>query len=332
MRLPSSLRIPAAFSALAVALALVALCTADARGAFEGRSGGIVYQRTTGTFKDVGDITFKGGIYFRRSAKSKEIRLTNGLTDASPVFAPDGRTVAFSRRLPEPNPKSRAALYVVGVNGSGLRRVTSDEVTTAKQPAFSPDGEWIYFSGNDSNTPSGREIFRVPSVGGEAEQLTSVGRALEPTASPDGRKIAFAMASKGRRSDIYVMAADGRAIRPLVSTPESERSPSYSPDGRLLTFIRTGRVAVSGSNGKKSRVVTTRPDSDCQGTGYSCFSPTFSPDGRRVLYLESSGEFFLINSILLSGRALRVYIQTSTYDDGEGDSVSSPDWQPLTSK
>ena len=71
-----------------------------------------------------------------------------------------------------------------------------------------------------------------------------------PALSPDGNLVAFAwsgQADKGASyiadtgaTDIYVKAVTGEALRQLTTTPGSETSPAWSPDGHSIAFVRDG--------------------------------------------------------------------------------------------
>ena len=80
-------------------------------------------------------------------------------TDGGARYSPDGSLVAFHASVGE---ESRIA--VVGSDGSGLRFLTGGGLHY--QPAWSPDGRWLLFTG----APLGAEVFglfRVPVEGGD---------------------------------------------------------------------------------------------------------------------------------------------------------------------
>ncbi|MFE8596549.1 prolyl oligopeptidase family serine peptidase [Archangium violaceum] len=74
------------------------------------------------------------------------------------------------------------------------------------------------------------------------QDQVSMRRISNPSASPDGKRIAFVLrstdleANKGR-TDLWLVNADGTGLRQLTSSPESEAQPVWSPDGQGLYFL-----------------------------------------------------------------------------------------------
>jgi dipeptidyl aminopeptidase/acylaminoacyl peptidase len=81
------------------------------------------------------------------SEPSVLVEPTRDHVDRAGAFSPDGRLLVFTRcgplplvlRFPE---ESRCAVYVVGTDGTGLRKLTD----RAFHPDWSRDGEWIVFA------------------------------------------------------------------------------------------------------------------------------------------------------------------------------------------
>ncbi|HET9649818.1 MAG TPA: Hsp70 family protein [Microlunatus sp.] len=77
----------------------------------------------------------------------KEGKPTVKGSDADPAFSPDGKYVAFRRRVPVPGGQAQSDVYRVKVDGTGLTQLT-DDPASEQNPAWSPDsGQIAYKSG-----------------------------------------------------------------------------------------------------------------------------------------------------------------------------------------
>jgi Tol biopolymer transport system component len=110
-----------------------------------------------------------------------------------PTFSPDGQRIAFIGATGE-----QSDLYVMNVDGSGLRQLTDDLYGDA-QPAWSPDGRWIAFAserGPQTDLAMLRfgkwRISLLDVSTGRVEILPGQGgRNLNPQWSPDSRDLIF---------------------------------------------------------------------------------------------------------------------------------------------
>jgi hypothetical protein len=113
-------------------------------------------------------------------------------------------------------------------------------------------------------SPDGRRLAYVAAVGNlapalwvadvdgeEAPNLLVQGKEevfSPPTWSPDGRALAFSRTPLGAgtapSSDIWLVNADGKDLRPLLRNDLEESNPAWSPDGRHIAFNRAGDVWV----------------------------------------------------------------------------------------
>ena len=84
----------------------------------------------------------------------------------SPAWSPDGSQIAFDCRVGQ-----NVDIHVVGVHDKKLRRLTTDPGVHIT-PAWSHDGKWIYFA---SERTGRLEIWKLPSAGGDAVQVTRSG-------------------------------------------------------------------------------------------------------------------------------------------------------------
>ncbi|MGW2813746.1 amidohydrolase family protein [Streptomyces sp. NPDC001415] len=142
-------------------------------------------------------------------------------------------------------------------------------------------------------------LWSLPRVGGTAEPLTPAG--LEPTRpvyAPGGELIAFC-AYKGGGYHIWTMRPDGSDVRQRTEGPWDDRGPAWSPDGTRIVFAsERGGDPVAGSpyrihqldlrTGQLTRL-TGLPGQDgpLQDGPWEDFDPTWSPDGKRVLFVRA---------------------------------------------
>jgi TolB protein len=152
--------------------------------------------------------------------------------------------------------------------------------------------------------------------------------AMAPTAHADGRRgeIAFSSNRDGS-AQIYVMNGDGSDQTPVThSIPDDDTQPTWSPDHRTIVFTRghgyqssavvqSSIVAVDVATGSE-RVLT-----DDLGVN---FRPSFSPDGKWIVYVHgpqtaTSGPFDLW--LMRPDGSSRHPLTT------EGD-VTQPSWSP----
>lgn len=110
----------------------------------------------------------------------------------------------------------------------------------------------------------------------------------EPSLSPDGSEVAFVSGG-----DIWTVPTAGGEARLLVSHPDNESRPLYSPDGKYLAFIssRTGNGDVyllTVESGSIKRL--TYDDGVEMLNGWS-------PDGKMVYFQSTSHDISSMNDI-----------------------------------
>jgi dipeptidyl aminopeptidase/acylaminoacyl peptidase len=110
---------------------------------------------------------------------------------SDPKVSPDGRWIVFVRRKTDLEANiGRTNLWLVGVNGTGLRRLTSHPEKDFN-PCWTPDSRSVWFI---STRAGSSQIWRIQIDGGEAEQISDepldVGNLV---LSPDGKYIGFTM-------------------------------------------------------------------------------------------------------------------------------------------
>ncbi len=110
---------------------------------------------------------------------------------SDPQVSPDGKLIVFTLRKTDLDAdKGRTDLWLIGTDGTDLRRLTSHPEGDYN-PRWAPDGRSVWFVSTRSESA---QVWRIPIDGGEAQQVTDlpldVGNLL---VAPDGLNIAFTM-------------------------------------------------------------------------------------------------------------------------------------------
>ena len=205
-----------------------------------------------------------------------------------PVWSPDGAKIAFSAPL-NFNFGQPYQIYVVGADGSDLTQLTHFPYPGgAADLAWSPDGSKIIFDRcTDAPFCSSLSIYTVDAASGENLQMVRE-FGYEPVYSPDGSMIAF---SDG--PELRVMRSDGSHV--VTVHPWLAGNPDWSPDGTLLASGGE-QITVVGLDGSNPRAVTSGAP-----FGTAHWNPTWSPDGRQIVYQEYYFEDWYLNRVDLSG-------------------------------
>ena len=195
------------------------------------------------------------GLYARRTSDGGGlIKLADaGASHDRPVKgSPDGSKLLFfhpsSKR--ETGDSAPQDAFVVGADGSGLTRLSPPGTTTAfvfgthEAVSWSPDSSKVAIvlaNGPFWNDPS-RSVYVVKSDGSALTRTGPRGDIWDAIWSPDGRWIAFTLATKASSGlhELYLMHPDGSALHRIVSASDGliSTQPFWSRDSDQLLFKR----------------------------------------------------------------------------------------------
>jgi len=176
----------------------------------------------------------RNGIYTIRASDGGGLRRVTSNPDGDDIpgdYSPDGTRLVFSRTDPSRPAKANAALFVVNVDGTGLRRITPWGLPFSEDGGrWSPDGNTILFDDQKSLYvvhPDRPGMAKIPLV------THSFSRLQNPDWSPDGTKIVmslFTATSPGTgQAGIYTANADGSDLQQVTSSPTFDRYGDWGP-------------------------------------------------------------------------------------------------------
>ena len=190
-------------------------------------------------------------------------------------------------------------------------------------PTASSDGRTIAFERDfgiwtlDTSTGQAREVpvvRRGAATAPAPDRVRQTNQFSGLALSPDGRKIAFIA-----RGEIFAASArDGGDAARVTRTPDVEALPVWAPDSRRLAYVTThtgGRqIVLYDFAGNTSQTLTT-------GTSFDG-SPTFSPDGKRIAFLRDRRELRVMDLESKQDRVLTTGTLADTSDEPR------PVWSP----
>jgi Tol biopolymer transport system component len=207
-------------------------------------------------------------------------------------------------------PKPRHRLAIVRAAGDEIGSIPL--AGPSSYPAWSPDGKRVLvtrYAGSDEG--SGTVAPRLTAVDLESgEELPVAGEGASDADWSVRGEIVYV-----RDGDLWATTLDGPELR---MTSAGGTSPSWSPDGKRLAFVRDGRIWER--EGDRERQLST----------LAADAPAWAPDGRQIAFLRSSGspagsnprELWLMRA---DGRCAHLLRRP-----GPWGSYDSPFWRPST--
>jgi TolB protein len=226
----------------------------------------------------------------------------------SPSWSPDGTKVAyvsFENKKP--------VVYVQDLV-SKKRTIVANYKGSNSAPSWSPDGSRLAVAlSRDGLT----QVYIVNADGTGLRRLTqSNGIDTEPQFSADGQEIYFTSDRSGG-PQIYRMSINGGEGKRVTFNGNYNISPRIAPDGKSLAYIsrQEGRFQLfvrDLTNGQEQRLSDTVKDE----------SPSFSPNGKYIMYATESGRRGTLAVVSVDGR-VKHRLTTQAGD------IREPTWGPF---
>jgi TolB protein len=226
----------------------------------------------------------------------------------SPAWSPDGSRIAYVSF------ERRKAIVFVHSLASGARTVLANFEGSNSAPAWAPDGQRLAVTLSRDGVS---QIYAMNVDGAGLTRLTSSASIdTEAAWSPDGRSILFT-SDRGGTPQIYRMSSSGGEAERVTFEGNYNVTPRWSPDGKSFCFVQrnAGRfnVAIQEIGSRNAQLLTD---------GRNDSSPTFSPNGRMILYASEHNRKGVLAAVSRDGRIKQRLSESA-------GSVREPAWGPL---
>ncbi|MEQ1831579.1 MAG: amidohydrolase family protein [Candidatus Eisenbacteria bacterium] len=240
-----------------------------------------------------------------RAVTQETFRLLN-----SPAWSPDGQYLAGRKHFTSTRSAGAGEIWLYHVSGGKDGVQMTKRRTEQKdegEPAFSPDGRYLYWSMDatpgpnfEYNKDGNGQIYVIQRLDRESGEITTVaggpGGAIRPTPSPDGKRLAYLKRVRFQ-SVLHVLDLESGEEHALYAGMERDNQEvwavhgvypgvDWTPDGRAIVFWAQGglhRIDVA------SKQVTDIPFhvSDTRRVTEAVRSPVaVAPDSARTKMLR----------------------------------------------
>ncbi len=163
-------------------------------------------------------------------------KLTFGGLNRTPLWSPDGKTIAFSKRTKD----GKTGIFTKPYDGSG----DETEIYSADNRLYlnfwSRDGKYLMIDYLSQNAQS--DLLVLPLTGDKKpwKYLDSKKDEYESSISPDGKWIAYLTDESGSYQ-IYVRSFPNKEGKWQISTDVAEE-PRWAPDGKMMYYRKNSQI------------------------------------------------------------------------------------------
>lgn len=233
-------------------------------------------------------ILFLAGCFPEIDSPKPNNYIIDGPQDLYPCFSSDGNSVVYSHEAWDTStPDYPSGLYIIDREGKNRKLVIKGNF---QSPAWSPDGNWLTFSGSGSLfkcTIHGDSLTRFDGL----DSLANPG-AYFPSWSNDGSLIVFDKALNPGYG-MYVTSRDFKNVHALFDLAIVGRDAEISNDGKFVLYSRGGFDVEHAQIFKAA--LASETEIQLTSNARDNRAPTLSADGSQIAW-STNLEIFVMNS------------------------------------
>lgn len=245
----------------------------------------IVYQQDSGGNElwDLYAVPSEGG-------EAVNLTSTPEIREESPLWSPDGKTIAFGYK---PKDSTAYNIALLDWQNKKVRKLTNEESKNHSwgAVAWSADGKTIFANRGEISGESESDVYSIDVATGKVENLTPhQGKLLfaASSLSPDGRTLLITSNQKNGANNVALLDSSSKKVTWVTDTKWDAGSVNFSPDGKSFTYVinEDGRtdMYLADTDSKRGEKIDFPP-----GLNYFSGNPTaFSSDGQHLLVSHES--------------------------------------------
>jgi Tol biopolymer transport system component/C-terminal processing protease CtpA/Prc len=233
----------------------------------------------------VSDRSGHDELWATAAGRTRKITAIAGDPVLWPTLARDGRTIAFEHDFGIWTcDLATGSVRPVSIALRGLPDVIPAQHVTLtsrfRDLDLAPDGKKIAF------VARGRVFAASASAGGDAQPIPAIAGAAQalPVWAPDSRRVVFTI-DRGTETALALFSFPDGPLRTITPAGHFDDYPHWSPDGKVLAFVRDGRelrvldVATQAERLLATATLDRRPFGDLRDIA-------FSPAGDWIAFIS----------------------------------------------